>query len=934
MAKKSTQRFRCAADAAAALHALDGEQVVFVDPEDSSRVIAHDADTLIAETVRLDTLALRTPLPSVQTPASTAPSTVEQAFQKRADADSTEGVSPLVRRPQPPGPREWKRAAGRGVGEAKVRAVGLSLFSLRETPLVGRDQACESIWDALCRVHEAQRLHGVIVRGDAGTGKTRLILEMARRAEELGVAHVFRATHSRLGGPTDGLGRVLERHFVAWGLDDDGALERVRSVLGQWDSDADASFLDEEAERIVGLMRGRGVGDHDDTVGDHARLASLSRLVARASRERPVIVWLDDLQWAHDSLEWVELLGRDHPDIPVLILATVLEDFSDSLSGTRERIDALTTLDVWRELNLERLDEDAHALLIRSMLDFAPAEVERLSACTKGEPLFAFQLVSDLVDGERLEPSPAGYRLDDQYSLPKNMDELWLDRLEHVLGPSPLEEDADTDSQVAWKVLEVASVLGTRIVDSEWRAVCARAGWGPPSGLLERLGRAGLVELSEDGWAFVHQTLTLTLESTAERAGRLEQHHNLCADVLETLYPNSDRWGLARLAEHVLEGGEPDRAAQISRSAARAMIQAQDLREAERLLAMRQRALEQSGANTDARPSVVNEILMAQVDRGVGRKTDARERLERALSLAREHDWRSELVEILREVGELEANSGRVENALKFYRRALQHLEPFEDTGIAARVYMSQGWAVKTLGRFDEAHPVLERARRLYAESGDELGEVGVLNPIGFTYLAQGDLESTREVCRDGIRLASAIGHRNAEAGFWTTLGEVERFDGDWDEARRCYAEAERLDTICGSKHAYLVRFNRLLAELGAENYSVAEARMSDLEPALERIGMVGWLSTSIELIKAACAAGREDWTRARSHIDAAVAALDERPMIERDIAWTAEHVARLALGADRESLARPVLDMARQQWEQLEDSEALERLDAMAQIQ
>ncbi|MGM0557598.1 MAG: serine/threonine-protein kinase PknK [Myxococcota bacterium] len=924
MAKEPRRRFACAADAASALVALGG---VGVDPvldrgTDPARVIEHDADTLVASTVQLNTLPAITPVPSLATPAPAPPHTEQgsvAAGELGADAGAKlpPGLSSI------PASDEWRRAAGRASTRGDVRAVGLSLFSLRETPLVGRDEACERIWGELRRVHEDRRVHGLLVRGDAGTGKTRLIQEMARRAEELGAATVFRATHSRLGGPTDGPGRMLERYFVAWELDHDARTERVMEVLRQQAPGEDEAFLREEASVLTQIMGSSpDARVEDGVISRDARYAAMCRLVERAARRGPVILWLDDLQWSTESLEWLEFLRREFRGLPVLVLGTVLEDFSDSPIGTRERIDALSSVEDWEEIDLERLGGDEHRALIESLLGFEPGVAQRLTRCTNGEPLFAFQLVSDLVDAECLQAGPNGYELGDGYELPESMDELWRGRLERVLGTGH-------DAGDVWKSLELAAVLGTRVVEEEWHAVCEYAEIDASRPLLERLGRAGMVELSEDGWVFVHQTLTLTLQSAADDAGRLSEHHRICAEVLADLYPDADRWELSRIAEHAFEGGAAEQAQSMLLEAAEALVFSHELQEAERLLDLRSRALDALETAPDSRERLVNELLGAQVDRMVGRKDGAVDRLERIIERAEAKGWDAELVEALRETGELHAHDGRVEQALRCYERGLDKADDLGVRGGLARLLTSQGWAFKTLGRFEEAHAVLERARQIYAEEGDEVSEVGVLNPIGFTWLAEGDLEKTREVCRDGIRMAGEIGHRNAEAGFWTTLGEVERFDGRWDEARRCYGEAERLDTICGSKHAYLVRFNRLLAEVGAGEYEDARRQMEALEPALERIGMVGWLSASIELVKAACAAGLGEWDAALGHARAAAEALAEFPMIERDIAWLAEHVGRRAAEAGRRDVAAPMLEMAADQWRELEDEGALERIGA-----
>jgi len=56
-----------------------------------------------------------------------------------------------------------------------------------------------------------------VLRGAAGNGKSRLARWIGERAHELGVATVWKALHSQLGGPGDGLARMLARQLERWG---------------------------------------------------------------------------------------------------------------------------------------------------------------------------------------------------------------------------------------------------------------------------------------------------------------------------------------------------------------------------------------------------------------------------------------------------------------------------------------------------------------------------------------------------------------------------------------------------------------------------------------------------------------------------------------------------------------------------------------------
>ncbi|MFU8805707.1 MAG: serine/threonine-protein kinase, partial [Bradymonadaceae bacterium] len=102
-----------------------------------------------------------------------------------------------------------------------LSGTGLGLFRLRRTGFVGREDDRDAIWSELARVGEEGRPRAMVLTGSMGSGKTALAQWMARRADELGAAIVLYADHSLIGGPREGLGRMLSRFLRAEGLFDE-----------------------------------------------------------------------------------------------------------------------------------------------------------------------------------------------------------------------------------------------------------------------------------------------------------------------------------------------------------------------------------------------------------------------------------------------------------------------------------------------------------------------------------------------------------------------------------------------------------------------------------------------------------------------------------------------------------------------------------------
>src|SRR5690606_31769369 len=114
----------------------------------------------------------------------------------------------LCERVVPPLPQTW-RNTHQVRHSMRLVGAGLGLYGMREVPLVGRVRERDRIWEALREARRSGEARCCVLRGPAGSGKSRLAEWMSQRADELGSAVVLRATHSPTGGPADGLARMI-----------------------------------------------------------------------------------------------------------------------------------------------------------------------------------------------------------------------------------------------------------------------------------------------------------------------------------------------------------------------------------------------------------------------------------------------------------------------------------------------------------------------------------------------------------------------------------------------------------------------------------------------------------------------------------------------------------------------------------------------------
>ncbi|HEX6059037.1 MAG TPA: AAA family ATPase [Gemmatimonadaceae bacterium] len=656
-------------------------------------------------------------------------------------------------------------------------------------PLVGRESELALLSAALDRAGAGEG-GTLLLQGEGGIGKTRLVRVAADDAARRNWSVAFGRAYPVESG-------------VPYALFADAFLPILRELdTGQLtlltrghDAELAALFP------ALGTARAGAVADGTDL---KARLLwTFAQLARRLAAKRPLLVVLENLQWADaSSLELLHFLARQIAGERVLVVGTynsAERDLNPVLRGTEQ---SLVAIGAARTHEVGPLSHDATVELLHRVGGADRAATREFAALlygwTRGNPFFVEETLKALVAAGRLVERDGrweGWTLE-RLDLPRSIREALLARLGRLGAEARL-------------VANLAAVLGSRVRHDILGAVSGLADEELLAAIDELRRQRVLVESVEGGevrYDFEHPMVRETLYAELGLA-RARKLHAVVAEALERRYGADAAVHADELAFHFARAdarAAGPKAVRYLRAAGREALAKYANREAASYL---ETALELLDGAADAEapngtapagespgepPDVLAEDL-ARARQRLGEYDAAMALWRRARGAAERSGDPARVARIERRMGLASYWSGHYTDALAHYEAGLADAAASGDEGLLAQLRLAKGNCLLALGQHAAAEHDVRDALAIAERLGDEALLARTHRALLLLHTWTGPADLAREHGERAVALAAASGQRFVGWSAHWALAMLEGLTSNAPAIARHIAESERL---------------------------------------------------------------------------------------------------------------------------------------------
>lgn len=668
--------------------------------------------------------------------------------------------------------------------------VGSNVYSLarRQTALVNRVQEMVLLKDSADKATHGEG--GVVfIYGEAGIGKTRLTNEIATHANLRGMRILYGrcpALFKATGVPPYTLWKEVIKEYLQGCTP-----EELQRVVGYYPGEI-SKIIPEIKQKLIVFSESPVLSP--DLERDRL-FEAVFQFVTNISKITPLIVVLDDLQWADpSSLLLLHYLSRGIYRENLLFLGAYRDT---EIEAKHPLSSVLTDLNRARLLQCARLKRFSYSevtQMVKQILGLGevPNEFcERIYEKTDGNPFFIEEVITSLKEEGVIycKENQCKIRSFFKIEFPRTVKDVLKERIDRL----------DKECQ---ELLLTASFIGNDFTFEALREVTGIE----DEKLLEKtenILKTGLlrckVSRGEELCSFVDILIrdVLCEEVSPLRSKKL---HLDIARALEKVYGNKKEEHCGELATHFLEGGEKDKAFDYF-------------------------------------------LKAGEKAKKVYANNEAASYFRTALELAQEKNSVPETrIRILEELGDVEELLGKHENCLESWNEVLRLLDSSQEKDSAARIHRKIArilWS--KLGWTDKAEKHQDQALKILETQPESLELSSLMADMARMYLRAGDLSKAAPLGQKALEISLKMNDSEAISSSYITLGVLFYLQGDRTKAINYLEEALKISLNQGCLENAVYAFDNIGFTL--ERTNEKEKRLDCYQKGLNLAKKIGAIS-------------------------------------------------------------------------------------------
>jgi tetratricopeptide (TPR) repeat protein len=540
--------------------------------------------------------------------------------------------------------------------------------------------------------------------------------------------------------------------------------KRFGDALVAWDGDSDK--VKDVVNMVSGLItsgrfNGKSLVD-DPKIRQENLFDNVLLGFRRLSSEKPIMLFLDDLQWADPTtLALIHYLSRNTKgDRMLMVGAYRPEDVARSWDGKTHQLEtAMQNMNrdsLLERLELNRLDSDHSKRVVESALGATLSDKtleNRIYRETDGNPFFILEVVKLLVEEGAIAKNEDGtWNLVtevDKLDIPSKVYDVVKRRLDRLM-----EEQR--------RILDCASVVG----DEFQSDVVGKVVKIEKLHLLENLSKLEkthrLVYYLKDKYRFDHAKVRDVLYNGISDELKRE-YHRIIGDTIAELHKDNHNDVIDQLAHHYYE--------------------AKDERASEYLIKMGKNAWHEASTVESARAYTM------------------------ALEMTKNPCMRIEgLIGLI----DVHLFYGEFKLAGKNIKEAATYVKDCRDKRLEAKLCLREGNLKRRIGDIDEAKILFEKGLHIYKAIGDKEGVADAYNILASDAYSRGNYDGALEIITNSLQIEKERGNNGRIAEVYRHMGLITTSLGDYNCAMDCLEKSRLMSKEMGNKRTIIAVLNNM----------------------------------------------------------------------------------------------------------------------------